>query len=226
MRSCLDTGLKGVCQQLDNSRGCCTTECATALKHPHAAHYKYAQQSCAVLHHKRHQTALLARPCCSDLAYASASSSAGCDAQLQSASNANTSISAASAGSCYTDQHCPDNGICVNNICICQDDESSCQPECLPATAQEDTAIFASCSCCLSGMFDTNGSCCQWTGKRRPTLDAQGQCCGAGYLDACGRCAGDSSWGFAVDRNGVCCEVRIAAEQPLHGLQSLHRYAT
>ena len=116
---------------------------------------------------------------------------------------------------CYYDEHCPDGGICVGNVCACSSRHSgdACAPHCAfntdGAAAAPSPAGNAQCDCCVSGVFDVSRQCCDWSAKRRPTLDSQGTCCAAGYLDACGRCAGTAeSWGFAVDRDGTCCEVR------------------
>lgn len=116
---------------------------------------------------------------------------------------------------CYADSQCADGGICVGNLCICGacHDGAACEPHCaadadISASMAPGYAGDALCACCTSGVFDNAGQCCEWTTKRRPTLDARGKCCAAGYLDACGRCPDDGSpWGFAFDRDGACCEV-------------------
>ena len=57
-------------------------------------------------------------------------------------------------------------------------------------------------NCCESKVINKRGECCT---EGTPSIDWNGECCPAGFVDECGICGGS---GFAVDFEGTCCQVR------------------
>lgn len=112
------------------------------------------------------------------------------------------------AAGCGPHGSCHEHGHCWENQCSCYDGYfgDHCQEAGCPISWSMDQ-----CWCCPSGVLNKRGQCCQPErvhGRNpRPVLDAAGECCAAGFVDACGVCGGA---GVYVDRDGTCCPVRPA----------------
>ena len=103
-------------------------------------------------------------------------------------------------------RNCNDHGTCADEKCQCEDGwaGTTCavSTQSCASGKRDDSG-----ACCQSGVLDTSGKCCKRTGLQLPVLDWEGACCQDGFLDKCGICGGT---GFAVDMEGVCCEVRLS----------------
>ena len=130
-----------------------------------------------------------------------------CDATLKPATSETCDAPTASCDFCQ-DNDCSGRGTCTNGACVCDSGFSGdlCQSsdaQC-PNGHYFPNAPNAADRCCV-GVVMGDGTCCSGANAK---VDANGACCAAGNLDACGVCGGT---GVAVDVTGKCCSGQLDA---------------
>lgn len=100
----------------------------------------------------------------------------------------------------FPPQNCTGHGTCINqSFCQCDPGWKGDQCE-SPTTCPGIPSGADGTECCFSGVVGARAQCCQ---SASAVLDAAGECCESGHVDACGACDGRAT---SVDALGRCCE--------------------